>query len=220
MRKYLILALTILGCFGAHAQQIEFGLRDNQFIRADFIVAIANNEYHAYIMGWEQSLLNVKMKEQSGRIFAGYRYTKSNFLAKAIIYGGTEYDRRWQVFGTLLNGLYRWNYFGVGASLNPNYDTNLGFQLNYDIETSITVLKESIVSFGLQQVEVTASFGNIPEYRDNIQNMRVGLKFTSGNLWVHPEVCIPGFGDKDRTSNRIRVLCNMGWNFKFKNRNR
>lgn len=59
-----------------------------------------------------------------------------------------------------------------------------------------------------QRLELCASFGNIPEYRDNVKNMRVGIRFLCGNLWVKPEISVPGISDL--VAKRVRVLCSMG----------
>lgn len=148
----------------------------------------------------------MKIKEQSGRLFAGYLFEDGGLTASAIAYGGTEYAANWQVAGACLNGRYDWKRLGVGVTVNPNYDTKLGFQFNYDFEASIAVWSKPIEGFGKQQLDACASFGNMPEFRDNICNLRVGIKFTSGNLWVQPEICIPGMGDKSKTSNNIRIV--------------
>lgn len=216
MRKMIICAFATMACMSIQAQELELGLRDNQFVRADYIGSIARSEYHHYVAGFEQSLLNVKMKEQSGRLFAGYMYKDQTLEASGIVYGGSEYTGNWQVAGALLKGHYTWKRLGIGTAVNPHYDTKLGFQFNYDVEASVAVWAKTFEQFGKQQLDVCASFGNMPEYRDNIQNLRVGLKFTSGNLWVQPEISVPEIGDKDKTSDKIRVLCSLGLRMKIK----
>ena len=35
-------------------------------------------------------------------------------------------------------------------------------------------------------------------------------EFVAGNLWVHPEISIPGIVEGET---HLRVLCNLGWKF-------
>ena len=119
---------------------------------------------------------------------------------------------------------HTWNRLGWYVSLNPNYDSVLDFQINYNIGASIAIwmCSDTILSIHKgekressmkQRLELCASFGNTPEYRDNVKNMRVGVKFSCGNLWVKPEISVPGISDL--VAKRVRVFCSMGWCLNF-----
>lgn len=99
-------------------------------------------------------------------------------------------------------------------SINPHYDTKLGMKVCFDVEAFGTLWRNDKIEGVTQKLDVCASFGNMPEYRDNTKNLRLGLKFTSGNLWVQPELCVPGI---DKQYDKIRILCSMGWRIKLKN---
>lgn len=217
MRKLIFCVFAMLGGICSNAQELGLGLRDNQYFRANYIGQISNSEKHHYILGFEQSLLNVKMQEQSGRFFAGYLFENSSWTVTGIAYGGEEYAGDWYVTGAWLNAHYIWNRLELGATINPNYDSKLDFQLNCDVEAAVAVWKKTYGQIEKQRLDFCCSFGNLPEYRDNLKNLRVGLRFTNGQLWVLPEICVPGVGDKDNASNKIRVLCSMGWRLEFFN---
>jgi len=214
MRRGLITILLLVITITSNAQSIGLGLRDNQFARVDYEGAFRKSQVHHWQVGLEQSMLNVKPKNQSGKLYAGYLYDKNALRIECDAYFGSEYSRVWNVYGAYLSGEYQYKILSLGATINPNKDSKLGQQLNYDIELGASLWKnDALDSHMKQSVDVYASYGNIPEYRDNVKNARIGLKFTSGNLWVRPEVSIPGI-DK-RSSEYMRVLCSLGWKFEF-----
>lgn len=208
MRKYILMALCACLCTIAKAQSLELGLRDNQYAHASFIGK------NRWLIGYEQSVLNVKAKEQSGRLFVGYIYERSSWSVTGIAYGGTEYAWNWQAYGAIAKGEFTKKRLGIGGTLNANYDTYFDFQMNYDINVKYAIVQKYASEHGKQQLDVCASFGNIPEYRENVKNLRIGLKFTSGNLWVQPDVCIPNI--EKGSSKHIRMLCSLGWNLEIK----
>lgn len=187
------------------AQDFEFGLRDSQFAKLGYVFS------NSVFLGIEQSLLNVKMREQSGHLLLGYRHSYHNWNNNAYIYAGIEYGGRWHRIGAQFQSGYKLKSFILTGTINPNYDSGLDFQLNYDIDAGFIIFQK--VNNYLDNVIVGASFGNIPEFRDNIKNLRVGIKFTSARLWVHPEISLPGI---DQNANFIRVLCNFGWKLRCK----
>ena len=154
----------------------------------------------------EQSLLNVKLKEQSGRLFVGYQHMNQFWNTDISIYGGTEYTGNWQVFGAILNGSFIYKRLILAGTINPNYDSGLDFQFNYDIDAGL-LLWEKNTTYS-QSIAFNLSYGNIPEFRDNVRNLRFGIKFNSGSLWILPEISIPGLKEGETY---IRALCNFGW---------
>lgn len=208
MKRFVLTVLFACVWIMTKGQSLELGLRDNQYVHVSFMGKAQ------WLVGYEQSLLNVKAKEQSGRVFAGYIYEKDAWAVTGIAYGGTEYAWDWQTAGVLVKGDFVKRRVGIGVSLNANYDTYFDFQMNYDVEARYVIWQKNQKELGKQDLAICASFGNLPEYRENIKNLRVGLKFTGGNLWVQPEVCLPNI--EKRNSCHIRLLCNFGWNLPFK----
>lgn len=208
MKRVLMIVLCLYAWRVAKSQSVEIGLRDNQYVHACYI------DRKKWLIGYEQSLLNVKVKEQNGRIYAGYILKKGSYHAAGIAYVGTEYARRWQVSGVILNGEIFKKRIGMGGTLNANYDTYFDFQFNYDIHVQYAFWQKSKENREKQQLDFGLSFGNLPEYRNNIKNLRIGMKFASGNLWVLPEVCIPNL--EKGSFDYLRMLCNFGWILNFK----
>lgn len=201
MKWLLILILFhVFSCGRVLSQSIEFGLRDTQFAKLGYV--LKNNVY----FNIEQSLLNVKMKEQSGCFHLGYRQIMRQWDNDICLYAGTEYSGRWHKLGAYIQSCYVFNNVFLTGVINTNYDSGLDFQFNYDIDVGYTIGR--IKKCNLENLIVNVSFGNIPEFRDNVNNLRVGAKIISGGLWVQPEVSIPGI---NKNVNYIRVLCNFGW---------
>lgn len=208
MKKYILMVLCACLWTIVKGQSLELGLRDNQYAHASFIGK------NRWLIGYEQSLLNVKAKEQNGRLFAGYIYEKRFCSVIGIAYGGTEYAWNWQTYGAAVKAKFTKKRLGIGGALNANYDTYFDFQMNYDINARYAIWQKYMEGQGRQQLDICASFGNLPEYRKNVKNLRIGMKFTSGNLWVQPDVCIPNI--EDGSSRHIRMLCSLGWNLEIK----
>lgn len=184
-------------CSFAQEKSWEVGLRDNQFAHFNFLGE------SGWLWGYEQSLMNVKPKEQTGRFFVGQTKEFKYFGYSYAAYAGMNYHRSFGMFGARLTAMGRWKRISGSFTFNPNYDSGYKFQGNCQIDGALQLLKDQGVSF-------TAAYGNLPEYRNNIEYMRLGLKFasTDGKLWVKPEVCMPNVGNG---SENLRVLVSMGW---------
>lgn len=210
MKRLSIAILTLFLFTNTFAQSIHVGLRDNQFAHVAYDSKIAKSLEHHVFAGYEQSILSVKVKNQSGRIFAGYRYDKSALSIGCNAYFGSEYSGNWHIYGCNIFGDYTYKRLILGAVINPNYDSKLKGQFNYKLDVGFAVWNNHCHEDNLKQkVELYASYGNMPEYRDNIKNMRVGIRFVYGNLWVKPEIDVPGI--EGRSNEYLRVLCSMGW---------
>ena len=219
MKRLLTLVLLGIGMI-ANAQNLELGLRDNQYV----LVCYIKGNRHKWIVGYEQSLLNVAVREQSGKTFVGYHYSDNYWQAYGTVYYGSEYTGNWHTYGTLLHGGYQRKWFGLALELNMNKDSGLDFQYNYDVQASVSIWqhdgnvrfisrkcrKEKTERLS-QRADICVSFGNIPEFRNNVRNLRAGIKLANGNLWVLPEICIPSIGGNNIGKDYIRVLCNLGW---------
>lgn len=204
MKRYLVSSILLFtSILLASAQQVEVGLRDNQFARADF------KSSQGWLIGYEQSLLNVRVKEQSGRLFAGYVSDKKTWAIRSAGYYGSEFSGSWFTTGAIIDGTLQFPRVYFEGILNPNYDSDLGFNFCYQAEFGVGLLN---TSDGRDRVELFASYGDIPEFRLPTQYIRTGLKFTSNNLWVKPALCFPL---KDAASGQkyLRVICSFGWAF-------
>lgn len=202
MKKTITFTFALLLTLASYSQQIGIGLRDNQYVNAEFI-----GKQH-YVIGFEQSLLNVRIPEQSGKLYAGYEREIKNVSFRGILYGGSEYTGHWQSAGSQLSVGYHHKRFGATATLNPHYDTDLKFLFCYNAEAYRRVcLSDKTVSMP-QSLDIVASYGNIPEYRDAVNNLRFGIKYTCGNFWFKPVLCIPGINENNKY---LRVLCSVGW---------
>lgn len=203
----LLLSLTLLNS-SVFAQQLVLGLRDGQFAH----VAIDNT----WLFGYEQSLLNVKPQEENGKLFIGIHKRLNFYDVYGIAYYGSEFSRHWSVAGLLAKLQYTKEKYFCRLLINDNYDSSLHNQLNYNIKVGYVLYKENAINSNVK-VLVTTSFGNIPEYRQNLKSLRIGLLFNSGNLSVHPEISVPGIEDVGG-SKHFRVLCNFDWQIDLKKR--
>lgn len=203
LRK-IIVYLIVIFTMNVNAQNFEIGLRDNQYIHAAFIGK------QQYLAGFEQSILNVKVKEQNGRLFAGYQHHWQKTYIMAIAYSGIEYTGKWNNLGTFINGGLNTKYCHLGGSIGFHHDSKLGNNICYNLEVCGTIYTLNKTEDIQKRLEVVTSVGNFPEYRETTMNLRAGLKFTYGDLWVKPVICIPRI---DKQFNRVRVLCSMGWSF-------
>ncbi len=206
MRNLIIVVLlSVIGTAAAYSQRIEVGLRDNSYLHANY------RSKSGWITGYEQSLLNASVKEQNGRLFAGYVLDKEQWDISGTAYYGTEYTGNWQAYGAFVEGLYHTNHFYVDGILNPHYDTGLEFDFCYRLEAGISLWRKQENS---QRLELCASYGNVPEYRQATDNFRAGFKFTSGNLWVKPMLCVP-ITDNESGQKYLRVICSFGWSMQL-----
>lgn len=201
--RVIAFILALAASANVYAQSIEMGLRDNQYARTNYHSA------KGWIAGYEQSLLNARLEEQSGRVFTGYEFKRESWDVKAIAYFGSEYTGIWQTYGAWIEGAYQLNRIYFDAMVNPHYDTGLDFSFCYQVEVGVSLWKKQENN---QKVELCASYGNIPEYRKTVRNLQGGLKFTSNNLWVKPMIFMP-LTNNDYGQKYLRVLCSFGWCF-------
>ena len=198
----IILTFSVLAL---NAQSLKVGLRDNQFAQITFIGS------KQWLLGYEQSLLNVKLKEQNCRLYSGYLYSNNCWDVEGIAYYGFEYDCSWQTYGFLTRGGYKWRCLSVIGALLPHYDSGLGFDFCYQSDVVVSLWERHNSN---EKVELVATYGNIPEYRMAVDNIRIGLKFQSGNLWVKPLVYLPII-NQETGAKYIRFLCSFEWIVNF-----
>jgi len=199
--RVLAFILALAASATVNAQSIEMGLRDNLYAHANYHSA------KGWIAGYEQSFLNTKLEEQSGRIFTGYEFERESWDIKAVAYFGSEYTGIWQAYGVWIEGAYQLHKIYLDAKVNPHYDTGLDFSFCYQAEVGVSLWKKQENN---QKVEACISYGNIPEYRMVVNNMRVGAKFTSGNLWVKTMLSMLEFY-RGNDQKHIRVICSFSY---------
>ncbi len=200
--RYLVASILLFASILlTSAQQIEVGLRDNQFARASY------KSTQGWLVGYEQSLLNVRLKEQSARLFAGYVFDKKTWALRSAAYYGSEFSGSWHTTGAIIDGTLRLPGVYFEGILNPNYDSGLGFTFCYQAEVGVGLLNSSD---GHNRVDLCASYGDIPEFRLPTQYIRAGLKFSVNNLWVKPTLCFP-LKDTANGQKYLRVICSFGW---------
>lgn len=76
------------------------------------------------------------MQEQSGRLFGGFIFQKREW---AIISTSVQNMLGIGICMVFLRKEHTWNRLGWDVSLNPNYDSALDFQINYNIGASIAI---------------------------------------------------------------------------------
>ena len=108
----------------------------------------------------------------------------NTFSNEGIAVGGSVTPLKWLV---------------VRAAVVPHHDSAMGYTTCYSGGLDFVCTSH---------ISITAALSNRPVYREPERRLRGGVKFTEGNLWVHPELSIP---DKDGKS--VRVLVSMGYTF-------
>lgn len=193
MKKILFILALVLGtqCFA----QVNLGLRDTRYAQLGYTY---KDRWSATL---EHSIYSEHFDNQKVRLYLGYHNTWNWFTLNVQPYASTLWNGNYQDVGTLLNVdlrvLHRWH---VDATINPHYDTQIGYSTCYSAGTKVTVT---------EQVAIVAHFTNIPEYRESEKRIRAGLEFKVLNLIVTPELSVPVEGQQKT----IRALC--GFNYKI-----
>lgn len=188
----IILSLFFLSMSASAQQELRLGLRDTYFARLSWKSSIG------YILGGEMSLFNSSETNQIGRIYVGFEKNFSenwDFSSEAAF--SMNFDNRYKQTSIKVRSQKDWKWIGVALCCYPNYDTQLKMQWDGEIEALGHILND---------LDLCVSFGNIPEYREDIKYFRFGILFKSDNLWVKPLVNLP-----DNNIEHMRIIVSLGW---------
>lgn len=197
MRRHILITILFLICIASmRAQELQVGLRDTYFVRLGWKSA------KGLIAGGEMSLFNSAERNQIGRLYAGYEHNwETGWKLLTAVNGAVNFENRYQQYGVLAHGIKSWKWIDVSASFYPNYDTQLKMQWDGEIEVAGHILEDA---------DICVAYGNIPEYREDIEYLRLGLWFHTKNLWVKPMINLPAMNH-----DHLRVIVSLGWRFEL-----
>lgn len=198
LRQILTAILFLIICATANAQQHELhlGLRDTYFARLGWKMP------QGFIVGGEMSMFNSAERNQIGRLYAGYEKKIAevwNLSAESSF--ALNFEGRYRQAGLKLYGQRNWKWLSMALTAYPNYDSQLRMQWDGEIEASGHILSD---------LDLCVSYGNIPEYREDLKYVRIGLLFKTNKLWVKPMVNLP-----DVNNEHLRIIVSLGWKFEF-----
>lgn len=197
MKRYISFFIMML-CLSASYAQFSVGMRDNRYAFGQYLL-----DCH-YSFKIEQSIFSEKIGFQTLRAYAGYQssvHDVLDYMAEA--YFGSAYNRSYNTVGAIISAKYAFiKRLGIKASLNPHYDSTLGYSTCFLAGAFVGLSKD---------IDITAAYTTIPEYRMSERRVQLGFDFHVSRLTVSPHVSI-ATGGKQKVKN-IRSLISFSYQF-------
>lgn len=197
MKRYISLLIMAI-CFTASYAQFSVGIRDNRYA---FVQYLLDSHYTFKI---EQSIFSEKIGFQTLRAYAGYQssiHDAIDYMVEA--YFGATYNRSYSTAGGIISAKYVFiNRLGIKASLNPHYDSTLGYSTCFLAGAFVGLSKE---------IDLIAAYTTIPEFRMSEKRILMGFDFHVSRLTVSPHVSIAA-GSNHKAKN-LRVLVSFSYCF-------
>lgn len=197
--KRCISLLIMMLCLSVSYAQFSVGMRDNRYVFGQYLL---DSHYNFKI---EQSIFSEKIGFQTLRAYAGYEssiHDVLDYMAEA--YFGAAYNRSYSTTGAIISAKYAFiKRLGIKASLNPHYDSKLGYSTCFLAGAFVGLSKE---------IDLIAAYTTIPEFRMSEKRIRLGFDFHVSRLTVSPNVSIAA-GSKQKVKN-LRVLVGFSYCFK------
>lgn len=195
--KVVCFFLLLQGVIWVSAQSILVGVRDNQYARIGYTC-----KHWSGIL--EHSVFTSKFKNQVLNGYVGYQSQTGQLEYRGTLYGGFQYNKLYHSYGGMCEGKYlltSWCY--VEGGIRPHYDSSYGYETAYLGE----------VGFKLhQEIYLTTSYTNYPEYRLCEERIKGGLLIKVRNLEVKPELSIPVHSKMEN----LRFLLSFDYELKLK----
>lgn len=196
MKKSILSLLFLLACFCADAQ-FSIGLRESRYAYGSY--RIVNN----LSVKVEQSLYSEKLVFQRIGIGAEYYMTLPyGFQWSADLMGATTWNGNYQVVDLDLSVLYRYRRLGLEATIDPRYDSGLGYETCWQVGGLLQIIRP---------IAFVARYTTIPLYRMSEKRIAGGLEFKESKLSVRPELSFSL--EKATRFKNIRVLVSMNYDF-------
>lgn len=193
--KRMLLILAFLFATLILQAQIYLGFRDSQYVLGGF-----QSESGFYAEA-EHSIYPEHLGYQKIRLYAGYNHCWKTISADVKCYGSTLWNGYYQDFGMLAAGIFNpVACLSIDVSLNPHYDTGVGFHTNFSAGAGVRVHRN---------LSLIAHYSTIPEFRIPEKRIRVGMWFKVATIEVKPELSIPA----DEKLKNVRVLFSMKYSF-------
>lgn len=197
MKRYFSLLIMMLCLYSSYAQ-FSVGMRDNRYAFGQYLL---NSHYSFKI---EQSIFSEKIGFQTLRAYAGYQselHDVLDYMAEA--YFGSAYNRSYNVTGAIISAKYAFvKRLGIKASLNPHYDSTLGYSTCFLAGAFVGLSKD---------IDITAAYTTIPEYRVSERRVQLGFDFHVSHLIVSPRLSIAAGGNQK--AKNLRSLISFSYQF-------
>lgn len=176
--------------------QVGVGLRDTRYV----------NVSYRYKQHWtaklEHSIYSEKFSHQYLRLSFGWEKSFGFVSLQVEPYFGMTYSNTYSSEGFYAGAKVRpLKWLGIECAVIPHHDSGLGYTTCY-----LGALKFNCT----ENISITGVVTNRPEYREPQTRVRGGIRFSSGSLWVHPEISIPTSSTQGKN---IRVHVSMGYEF-------
>lgn len=174
---------------------MSVGLRDTQYA---YVGAMWRQTAGLAI---EHSIFSEPFSLQYVRVYGRFHRHVGQVGFEVSPYYGCTYDGAFYNVGGLFGAIWRVvRRVEVYGSLNPVYDSRLGYKTTFCIGGYVKVLKP---------VDVTVEYSTIPRYRQSERLVNGGFRFRVGGLSVTPRLSFP---IKERTKS-VRVLVSFDYSF-------
>ena len=130
-----------------------------------------------------------------------YRTDISHITIKCKPYFGGNYRADYCDFGVRLGALYRIGRVGLGADINPHYDSGYKYKTCWRAGASFRVYKE---------LRLVAEYTTIPEYRESEKRVRFGFRYGTERMWVMPLISAGIERYENWKTAGLRVCVSMG----------
>ncbi len=179
------------------AWELGAGIRDSYYIGVR-----AAYGGHAFAAA-EHSVYSYDAKYQYWRLYAGgmAKVPYADFEGSAF-YGRTWCGSYWSSGALLTARALPPGPVSVTATLNPLYDSGLGYHTCFSAGAAVRIFKP---------VSLRASYTTIPEFRESERRVRAGVEVRVGGLSVIPELSIPT--ESRNRSRRLRLLMSFSYTF-------
>lgn len=196
MKKRFLMAVLAFACAIMGYARFGVGLRDTRYV---------NVNYH-FKQNWtaklEHSIYAEKLSCQYLRLYLGWETSFGIVDVQVEPYFGMTYSNSYSSAGMLVGAkVYALKWLGIEGAVIPHHDSGLGYKTCFLGGLDFRCTKD---------ISITGSVTNRPEYREAQTRVHGGVRFSSGNLWVHPEISIPTSSSQGKN---IRVLVSMGYEF-------
>lgn len=199
--KRLAAALLCFFCLcsasGTDKWEFGAGVRDSYYISAQ-----ASYAGHAMLKA-EHSVYSYDARYQYWRLYAGGMASVpyADFEGSAF-YGRTWCGSYWNSGALLTARVNPPGPVSVFATLNPLYDSGLGYHTCFSAGAAVRVFKP---------VSLRVSYTTLPEFRESEKRVRAGVEVKAGGLSVVPELSIPT--NRTNRSRRLRLLISFSYTF-------
>lgn len=205
--KWIIAIGLVLHAFNVQAQFSEI----NYLNTKGGIAGIEKNSMVVLNYGFKNNIqLNLKhsmeanaMKYQYFQIGASYALNFGYVQLCANPFFSSDYRASYINTGTEVSVFSNWKkeYFRVGFSVIPCYDTDLKYQTCWAVAASVKLYRE---------FSVFIEYSRKPEYRIAYKRGYAGLIFISGNICVKPMLRIPYY-DSGLRFDHSKVVISMAY---------